>query len=159
MNTALFFVILTIIGAVGQEPKLRWEEFHEPAYPQMARVANINGAVTLEFTIARDGTVDVQKSAGHPMLVHASVESLKLSKLACDNCGKVAARFSVVFEFKIATSECGNSSVSSRALLENSNHVTVTIDRYCFIDPAPELTKKVRSVRCLYLWKCAIRKE
>ena len=159
MKVVLSLGMLVAMAAAAQEPRLRWEEFHEPVYPQMARVANIWGAVTIEFTIGPDGTMAVQTTVGHPILVPAAMASVKLSKLTCGNCEQNAARFSVVFEFKIAKSECGNSSGSPRAVLEDTNHVTITTDQFCFVDPGPELTKKVRSIRCLYLWKCAVRRD
>ena len=161
MNTALLFGILMIIGAAEQGPKLRWLEFHPPVYPPMARIANLEGTVTLEIIIEPDGTVSLHKSAGHPILVQAAGESLKLSKFACDSCAQSAASFTIVFDFRVSSPECGSFGLNSspRAVLDTSAHITISTDRYCISDPAPELEKRVRSLRCLYLWKCATRRH
>ena len=36
-------------------------------------------------------------------------------------------------------------------------HVTIAAEHVCFCDPASTLTMKVRSIKCLYLWKCSVR--
>jgi len=36
-------------------------------------------------------------------------------------------------------------------------HVTISAEKICICDPAPTVTKKVRSLKCLYLWKCSVR--
>jgi TonB family protein len=153
----ILFLLMWLTGS-AQTPALRWLDFHSPEYPQMARVANIDGSVTVEFTIQPGKTLTVQKSAGHPILVQAAVESLKLSRLACDNCQQEAANFSVLFVFKVE-GECGNSGGSPRAVLEDSNHITISTNRFCTVNPAFELRKRVRSIRCLYLWKCLVRRD
>ncbi|MGZ4855933.1 MAG: energy transducer TonB [Candidatus Angelobacter sp.] len=160
MQTALLLGILVGMGAAVQEPKLRWMEFYPPVYPQMARIANIEGTATVEITIGPDGAMVLQKAAGHPILVQAAEVSLKLSKLVCDYCAQRATQFTIVFDFRIPSPECGNSGLNSspRAVLDASTHITITTDRHCFSDPAPELGKRVRSLRCLYLWKCATRR-
>ncbi len=49
-----------------------------PVYPELARRMNIRGAVQLELTVARDGTVkDVRIIGGHPMLTDALVKAVK----------------------------------------------------------------------------------
>jgi hypothetical protein len=153
--------MLIASGAVAQGPSLRWEEFHPPGYPQMARVANIEGAVTVEFTIGPDGAMAVQKAAGHPILVPASVESLKLSKLACDYCGQGAPVFSVVFDFRVAKSECGDSGMngSPRAVLEGSNHVTITTDRFALTTGSHLQQRKECARSDVYFFGSARREE
>jgi TonB family protein len=159
MNIALLFGILTIIGAADQGPKLRWMEFHPPIYPPMARIANLDGTVTVEITIEPDDTVSLQKSTGHPILVQAAEESLKLSKFACDSCSQRTTPFTIAFDFRFFSLECGSFGNSSpMAVLDTSNHITISSDRYCISDPAPVLGRRVRSLRCMYLWKCATRR-
>jgi hypothetical protein len=159
MNTALLFGILIIIGVTEQGAKLRWMEFHPPVYPPMARIANLEGPVTVEITIEPNDRVSFQKWTGHPILVQADGESLKLSKLACDSCAHMTS-FTIVFDFRVSSPECGSFGLNSspRAVLDTSTHMTISTDRYCISDPAPDLEKRVRSLRCLYLWKCATRR-
>jgi TonB family protein len=159
MNTALLFGILMIIGAAEQGPKLRWTEFHPTVYPPMPRIANLDGTVTVEITIEPDDTVSLQKSTGHPILVQAAEESLKLSKFACDSCSQRATPFTIVFDFRISSPECGSFGLNSSpmAVLDTSTHIRISTDRHCISDPAPVLGRRVRSLRCLYLWKCSTR--
>ena len=50
----------------------------EPAYPQLARQARIQGAVLLQALINKDGTIEnLQLISGHPMLTPAAIEAVK----------------------------------------------------------------------------------
>jgi len=50
----------------------------EPAYPQLARQARIQGAVLLQALINKDGTIEnLQLISGHPMLAPAAIEAVK----------------------------------------------------------------------------------
>jgi len=133
MREALLLGVLMVTGTAAQEPSLRWEEFHEPVYPQMARIAHISGRVVLEVTLQPDNSVTIQDVSGHPILVLAARDSIQKSKLSCENCGQEPHTFSVTYEFKI-------------------------------IDPPPQPVRsalppmthyyRVRSIRCMYLWRC-----
>jgi periplasmic protein TonB len=49
-----------------------------PQYPQMARLARIEGRVILQATIGKDGTVqNLHLISGHPMLVQAAIDAVK----------------------------------------------------------------------------------
>ncbi len=51
----------------------------KPQYPQIAVQARIQGTVVLQAVIAKDGTVrDLRLVSGHPMLVPAAIEAVKL---------------------------------------------------------------------------------
>lgn len=158
-------LLLMWFWGVMQTPRLRWVDFHPPQYPQMARVANIDGPVTVKFVFGANGSIEVKESSGHPILVQAAIESLKASKLVCDGCGQNEPEFSVVFDFKFAGEESQNSELnnSSGAALDSPNHVTIITtvftERLAITDPRGIVTKRVRSVRCLYLWKCATRRD
>ena len=91
-----------VTGAAAQGPCLRWEELHEPVYPQMARIAHISGRVVLDVTLQPDGTVTIQDVSGHPILVQAARDSIQKSKLSCEDCGEEPHTFSLVYEFKMA---------------------------------------------------------
>ncbi|HET9178448.1 MAG TPA: energy transducer TonB [Terriglobia bacterium] len=50
----------------------------KPAYPQLAKLARIQGTVRLEALIATDGTIKGLKVvSGHPLLVHAALEAVE----------------------------------------------------------------------------------
>jgi TonB family protein len=160
MRKVLLLGVLIATGAVAQGPSLRWEEFHPPVYPQMARVARIQGQVALQFTLQHEGTVALQKSTGHPLLVQAAEESLKTSKLGCDDCKDLTPIFTVVFDFQVAEHDCRDQEVTpkQRANLNGTNRVSIVVQPECTDDPIVHY-KRVRSLRCLYLWKCAMRPE
>ena len=136
MREGLLLLALFVTGQSDHEPSLRWDAFQEPVYPQMARIAHIYGRVVLEITVQPDGTVAVQEIKGHPILVQAAKDSVQKSKVGCDGCGEAPHTFSVTYEFKI-------------------------------IDPQPQLARsapppvirhyRVRSIRCIYLWRCGSR--
>src|SRR5579859_3820905 len=101
MRESLLLLALFVTGQADREPRLRWDDFHDPVYPQMARIAHIYGRVVLEITIQPDGTVAVREIEGHPILVQSAKDSVQKSKLGCDGCGEEPHTFSVTYEFKI----------------------------------------------------------
>jgi len=49
-----------------------------PQYPSLARSARIQGAVVLQATISKDGTIqNLHLLSGHPLLVHAAEEAVR----------------------------------------------------------------------------------
>ena len=49
-----------------------------PQYPQMARVAHIQGDVLLQATISKAGVIEnLRAISGHPILVQAAIEAVK----------------------------------------------------------------------------------
>lgn len=52
-----------------------------PAYPELAKKMNVNGAVKVELTVAPNGTVKTAKAlGGHPLLIDAAVSAAKQFK-------------------------------------------------------------------------------
>jgi protein TonB len=50
----------------------------QPAYPQIAKAARIQGAVVLQAVISKSGVVEnLRAISGHPMLIPAAVEAVK----------------------------------------------------------------------------------
>jgi len=50
----------------------------EPQYPQMAKIAHIQGDVILAATISKNGTIEnLHQVSGHPILVQAAMEAVK----------------------------------------------------------------------------------
>ena len=57
-------------------PKLIYQP--KPDYPQLARMARIEGAVELEAVISKEGTIEELKVLrGHPLLVKAALEAVR----------------------------------------------------------------------------------
>ncbi|HZI57425.1 MAG TPA: energy transducer TonB [Verrucomicrobiae bacterium] len=134
MRESLLLLALLATGQPTQDPGLRWGEFHAPVYPQMARIAHICGHVVLQITVQPDGTVTVQEIEGHPILVQAARDSVQKSKLICEGCGDEPHTFYVKYEFKITDPPRQPSSAAAT--------------------PAPIRRSRVRSLRCMYLWRC-----
>jgi TonB family protein len=50
----------------------------EPAYPQMARIAHVQGDVVLQFLIGKDGAVEnLHVVSGHAILIQAAMDAVK----------------------------------------------------------------------------------
>jgi len=65
-------------GEVSSGDSRRLKVSTPPEYPELARRMNIHGAVQVELTVDRDGSVkDVRIIGGHPMLTDALVKAVK----------------------------------------------------------------------------------
>ncbi|HEU4414795.1 MAG TPA: TonB family protein [Candidatus Angelobacter sp.] len=50
----------------------------QPTYPQMARIAHIQGDVTLQATISKSGVIEnLRAVSGHPILIQAAMEAVR----------------------------------------------------------------------------------
>jgi protein TonB len=50
----------------------------QPTYPQMARIAHIQGDVVLQATISKSGTIEnLHAMQGHPILIQAAMDAVK----------------------------------------------------------------------------------
>jgi TonB family protein len=134
MREALLLLALLATKQPTQASGLRWGEFHEPVYPQMARIAHIYGRVVLQITVQPDGAVTIQEIEGHPILVQAAKDSVQKSKLICEGCGDEPHTFYIKYEFKITDPPQEPSSAAA--------------------PPAPIRHSRERSLRCMYLWRC-----
>jgi TonB family protein len=146
-NHATFVWLFFILGvsALAQEPKLKWLKRTEPVYPQMARIAHIQGEVLIELELDPQGTVvGLRPVSGHPILIQAASESLRASKFTCEDCGEENGVFSVVIRFKMADPP---KLVSQPSLASNEGSPAGA--------RAQISTRRRRSARCLYLWRCA----
>lgn len=156
------FVLMAVFVAgqsLAQAPVLVWDDFHPPAYPRSAQIVHIMGPVTVEFTLEPNNAVAIKKSTGHPLLVPAADETIKTSKLHCVNCADGVATFAVVFNFTFAEHDCDEAEENppSSARLESSTRVSLIAEPVCTSDPRVVTTRryrKVRSIQCLYLWRC-----
>lgn len=136
-----------------------------PVYPQTARIANIWGNVTVIVKVRTDGSVDsVTATAGHPILKQAAVENALHSKFVCRACATTES-YVILYAFRMAESAgcCIASQVPPAIQQEQrplaaandwQTRVTITAQRFCTCDPKLR-TKRKRSLKCLYLWKCS----
>jgi TonB family protein len=141
-----------------------------PVYPQMARVANIWGDVSVAVKLRSDGTVkSVAAISGPPMLKQAALDSARQTRFESRGCSTATEPYQMLYTFRMVDSGDCCSALSVPAAIEqrsqssNSDErwhtrVIVTAQRSCICDPVVKTTReKVRSLKCLYLWKCSTR--
>lgn len=138
-----------------------------PVYPPMARVANIWGDVSMVVKIRPDGTIEsVAPKSGHPILVQAAVDSARQTRFQCRGCSTGALSYPMLYTLRIvAERDCCRAmnvpprveQVSRTAGLDDDwqTRVIITAEQFCTCDPAIATTKRTRSLKCLYLWKCS----
>jgi TonB family protein len=136
-----------------------------PVYPPLASQARIMGDVKVYVHVRKDGSVEsAELFSGHPMLAPAALASAKQSQFECKDCLAEVNSFALTYTFHIA-GEChfgpNCEYVKSPSKVEQfQGHVVLTVEPWCECDPAETITPvKVRSMKCLYLWKCGSRRE
>ena len=156
-----FLMALLLVSCSLQDQSLKWASFRPPLYPRNAQIAHIQGPVTIKFELSTDSDLKVLNVEGHPLLRAAALESLTGSKLRCENCGDQTKLFSVVYEFRVAERNCDDPLINAvhEPTLESANHVSVIAEPICTSDPTIRISRlRVRSIRCLYLWRCGFSK-
>ena len=138
----------------------------KPAYPPLAKQTRTTGDVVLTLKITKDGRLEsATVVSGHPLLKQAALDSAERSQFECRNCDEIRP-FQMLYSFRLGpTSYCAGASETSKSderkefyprVLESQNHVTVIDQPVAICDPGPD-SKRVRSAKCLYLWKCSLR--
>ena len=137
-----------------------------PIYPEIALAARVQGDVELSLKVRKDGSVEsVAMISGPPLLMRAAVSSAEQSQFECLNCVAEVTPYRLVYTYRIdeprhsctAPDDCGYSSPGHPTEVSRSaNHVILTGHpaRICVC----EYARKVRSVKCLYVWKCGVRR-
>jgi TonB family protein len=136
-----------------------------PAYPAMAKLARITGTVNLNVTVSPTGSVDsVEVVNGHTLLKNAAVDSAKKSEFECKGCTRFVV-LPLTYNFQLGdTLFC--SAIDSRGnaqyekyvpeIRQSEGSVTITDRPVAMCDPATRIVK-VRSAKCLFLWRCSTR--
>jgi TonB family protein len=140
----------------------------DPTYPRLALQARIAGDVDLMLTIRRDGSVEsAVVVSGHPLLRQAALDSAQKSQFECRVCGEAGTSYALKYEFQIVPrdpprglKDCETQEEKQPpAELDVSRHqVTVVSWGIWTCDPAGRILK-IRSAKCLYLWRCGTRDE
>lgn len=136
-----------------------------PTYPPIARAARIEGDVTLRLVVRPDGSVEsADVVSGHPMLKQAAWDSASRSQFACLQCGS-RTTYSLTYRFTVAPrdppQDCDAVSEAPPPAPEidlSKPLVTVYAWEMWTCDPSVSLMR-VRSAKCLYLWKCERRES
>jgi TonB family protein len=138
-----------------------------PVYPPLAKQTRITGDVELTLEVRADGSLESAIVVnGHPLLKQAALDSAQHSQFASRDCGQEMRSFHVLYSFQLGpTSYCTDVSGASKAdekqesyprVMQSQNHITVVDQPVGTCDLAADLTRKVRSIKCLYLWKCGL---
>jgi hypothetical protein len=112
----------------------------------------------LKIAIRPDGVIDsVEAVGGPPMLRQAAIESAKRSQFECMACNGVNATFQLIYRFELGPSiTCDAPDNSYPRMTHSANIVSITAQPFGTCDPAADRIR-VRSARCLFLWKCGWR--
>jgi TonB family protein len=124
-------------------------------YPPMALMGGIAGDVELSVVVRQDGTFEsAEVLSGPTMLKQAALESAQHSQFECRSCTGASTAVRLVYTFELGpTIFCTAPDSRYPQVIQSQNHVTVVAQPVGTCDPAV-LRTKVRSAKCLYLWKC-----
>lgn len=140
-------------------------ELSRPSYPPLARQTRISGDVDLMLHIRQDGSIEsAVVSSGHPLLAQTALDSAQHSRFECRKCSETVTSLRLVYTFQLAgpnsccspTKDVPKESQPGEQIphvTQSLNHVTVIDQTACICDPALDV-RKVRSLKCLYLWRC-----
>ena len=140
-------------------------ELSRLSYPPLARQTRITGEVDLMLGIRRDGSIEsAEVTSGHPLLAQTALDGAKRSRFECKKCSEAVTFLRLVFVFQLVDPDscCTPTKDSSKEtqgeqiprVTQSLNRVTVVDQPPCICDPASDKVRKVRSAKCLYLWRC-----
>ena len=123
----------------------------------MASAARVWGEVNLSITLAMDGTAEsVTVDSGPPMLRQAAIESAKGSKFQPVSEGQVGQMYQLSYEFSLEVLGCEQARDQSYPRVTfDANTVEISEQVPPLCDPGADI--KVRSAKCLFLWKCGLK--
>jgi TonB family protein len=164
----LVFALSSLAQTVSNAGEVQVLALAKPVYPHRARIANVFGDVVVGVTIGSDGTVQsASMVSGHALLRQAALDSARGTQYRCDGC-RNATPYQLVYSFRMIDGpDCCSAwrtepQIEQEPLLSTPEeirqaHIIITAQHSCLCDPAFTMTKKVRSLKCLYLWKCSVR--
>ncbi len=134
---------------------------YPPAYPPLARTADITGQVKIDVLIKKDNSIESARViSGHPMLDQAVLDSVNKSKFECRQCSGEDSFYTLTYTFKIVepTSKC-DCTISTPQVSQVEDQVAITAGPMCVVPTPCESAwvaahDRFRSAKCLYLWKC-----
>jgi len=146
-------------------PAAKLVHLSAPTYPRVAQKAHITGDLVLNVKVRADGTVEsatVDSGVALLSLRLAALDSANHSSFECQHCGEALENVRLVYSFKFELAapddphgNCAvaNASAGYPRITFEENHVTVVGQEIWTCDPTVQVAR-VRSIRCLYLWKC-----
>ena len=162
----LAFIDIEALSVTATESGASLSKLYDPHYPPLARQARITGDVVLSLHVRQDGSIEsAEVVSGHPMLNDAALNSAKNSEFQCHGCEDAITDYSMTYTFGLTNhdkccEEAPNSTQQENRLkpgvFQVGNHITVLAEPTCICDPSAEI-RRVRSAKCLYLWRCGDR--
>jgi len=127
-----------------------------PIYPPAARQAKISGDVTIQLGLRQDGSIESAETlAGNPILAQVTLESARKLQFDCRRCSEAVTPYLLIYTF--ALGDCGTDRPTPAPDLPTARgqtHIRVLgCTNLVIVDPA----LRIRSAKCLYLWKCGLR--
>lgn len=178
IRTVIIGVVLigSNIKAVAQNPatpssrqsEVILTKLTQPVYPPLARQVRISGNVELMLEVRRDGSVQSATAiGGHPLLVQAALDSAQRSQFECRECSETVSALRLVYTFQLVGAESccvatGDKPKNKETdqlvprVIQSQNHITVVDLTTCDCGPGDGYFM-VRSLKCLYLWRCGRR--
>ena len=160
VSVCLFAVVENVpaqsaAGAATPETGVVLTKLSPPAYPPLARQARITGDVKIQIGIRQDGSLaSAEVISGHPMLKQAALDSVQKSTFECRECSEALKSYVLTYAFQIRTDgDCCTGYDHVPKVNLSGNRIEVAAREICICDPAAVRTR-VRSAKCLYLWKC-----
>jgi hypothetical protein len=144
-------------------------ELSTPYYPPIARAAHVSGDVVVAITFQIDGSVATATVVSGPMMLRqVALESALKSRFSCLMCESYPVSMQLTYKFELGeTIYCSEAPdpESGRKperpypqVTHTANVVSIYTRPFGTCDPEAVITKtRSRSIRCLYLWKCAWR--
>ena len=155
--------IAVLLSASAQNlasgPSVKVITLEPPVYPSMAIAGHLSGEVDLEITLLENGVPgSVHVVSGPQMLRQAAADSAKRSKFASPVGGHPDESYPLVYKFLLDdTRGCNQERDPSYPRVKSeSNTITIFDQPVPMCDPTAERVR-VRSWKCLYLWKCRLR--
>lgn len=130
-----------------------------PVYPQLARMANIWGEVKVTASIRKDGSIkSAEATTGHHVLKQAALESIHKSTFECRGCTEVGATELLTFSYELRDDgDCCAAWSRPAEVTQSHDRIIIVAPHSCLCDPAFTTSRRVRSLKCLYLWRCGSR--
>ena len=139
-------------------PSVKVITLEPPVYPSTAIAAHMSGDVDLEITLLESGVPGtVHVVSGPQMLRQAAADSAKRSKFASAPGNRPDESYPLVYRFVLDdTRGCNQERDPSYPRVKSeSNTITISEQPVSMCDPTAERVR-VRSWKCLYLWKCRL---
>jgi len=125
-------------------------------YPPLARQANITGEVELRLELRGDGSVEsAVVVSGPPLLQQAALDSAMQSRFECRACRSKAGPHLFTYSFNmVERADPCQSAVREARVMQSPNRTTISAEALEMIVDFASV--RVRSAKCLYLWRCGL---